>query len=274
MNNQTVNGVARPSARELPVIKTALTAIVCPLRHAPEIARIGLVPLVLTMAVAGIDRVIWRYDPSWLAHFWIAPVHVLIFTPFAVAMTKVAVDGPGAAAGSPLFAYGRVEQIYLLANLLLVLVLLFFPAVPMGLIMVGRQSGDQLMMTEAAMALLIVAFAEIVVFVRISFLLPAIATGRYRGIRMAWKQTAGFFERIAGIEFLAFLPFLIGHEIVRRLANPDMGMVEWLAIYLARSSVYVFFYAVTVCAPALAYRLVAVLDGGQSIEPIEPMAPR
>ena len=49
----------------------------------------------------------------------------------------------------------------------------------------------------------------VIAYVRLAFVFPAIAIGRYAGIREAWKQTAGNIERLAAILVLAYLPYWI-----------------------------------------------------------------
>ena len=107
-------------------------------------------------------------------------------------------------------------------------------------------------------------------YVRLAFVFPAIAIGRYAGIRVAWKQTAGNIERLAAIIVLAFLPYWIVRDAFAwymgyhppGVVEAFRGCIDMLLIALATTAL---------AGPALAYKSI-VMDQPQA-DPVPNQSP-
>src|SRR5260370_6895097 len=94
-------------------------------------------------------------------------------------------------------------------------------------------------------------------YVRLAFVFPAIAIGRYPGIRTAWTQTAGNIERLAAILVLAFLPYwLIRQAFEWYMGYHPPGVVE--AFRGCIDMLLVALATTALAGPALAYKAIVL----------------
>jgi len=91
-------------------------------------------------------------------------------------------------------------------------------------------------------------------YVRLAFIFPAIAIGKYAGVRAAWRQTAGNIERLAAMLVLAFLPYWI----IRQAFEWWMGYHPPGAVEAFRGFIDMLLITIAIAAlaaPALAYKM-------------------
>jgi hypothetical protein len=74
--------------------------------------------------------------------------------------------------------------------------------------------------------------------IRILFLLPAIATNTYAGLKTSWLQTRGHFERLLAVAATTYAPFFVIAEILLRLTRDrnsfPIGVICWIASRCSR----------------------------------------
>ena len=98
-------------------------------------------------------------------------------------------------------------------------------------------------------------------YLRLQFVFPAIAIGRYAGISASWKQTAGNIERLAAIVLLSYLPYwLIRLTFEWYMGYHPPGVIE--AFRGCIEMLLVMFATTALAGPALAYKAL-VLDQPQ-----------
>jgi hypothetical protein len=77
----------------------------------------------------------------------------------------------------------------------------------------------------------------------------------------SWRETRGYLERLAGIQTLLFIPFVISRVALRSFWNewyfPDWGRwsLVWLGNNVSGGIVQVIWYVFFVSAGAIAYRV-------------------
>ena len=85
-----------------------------PFWYLPELVKFGWIPFA---AILGVDLVCYgleREDVSRGVTGGLMVIsHFLLFTPFSVAWTKLAIKGRGAVANHPQFSYSRTQWLYL-----------------------------------------------------------------------------------------------------------------------------------------------------------------
>jgi hypothetical protein len=175
-----------------------------------------------------------------------------------MAWSKIAIDGTSGGEGRGALPLGTTELWYAVANVAMWLLLLL-PVLPLsGLITTARQAGDEAKMGVAAIfgiaTFVVAAFA----MVRMSFLFPAIATGRYQGVRTAWTQTRGYLKALGAIEAGVCIPFLMVWLLARHFRSPDEGYLVWFAFYAVGDAVLLLWEASFIGGPALAYEFLVV----------------
>jgi hypothetical protein len=194
----------------------------------PELVKFGKMPFLLILAVDVFCYGLEREDISRnLSGGLMAIMHLIIFTPFSVAWTKLAIRGRQAVANHPAFTYSRTQWLYLLATAVMIVALTFSLGIPGVLARYAQQNSEnQLMML--AWVLLVGGLGLFVIgCLRLAFVFPAIAVGRYAGISAAWKQTAGNIERLAAIFILSYLPYwLIRQAFEWFMAYHPPGVIE------------------------------------------------
>jgi hypothetical protein len=180
-----------------------------------------------------------------------------VFTPFSVAWTKLAIRGRKAVAKHPQFFYSRTQWLYLLAGAVMMAALLVLVGTPYVILRFGQLNFDNQISLVGGTTMMLGLGIYVIAYVRLAFVFPAIAIGRYAGIRDAWKQTAGNIERLAAILVLAFLPYwIIGQafEWYMRYHAPGVvegfrGCIDMLLIALATTAL---------AGPALAYKAIVL----------------
>ena len=133
--------------------------------------------------------------------------HFVLFTPFSVAWTKLAIHGRRSVANHPAFAYSQTQWMYLLATTVMILALLISVRVPFVLLRNFQRNFENELMILAGGGLFVGLGIYVIGYLRLQFVFPAIAIGRYAGISASWKQTAGNIERLAAIVLLSYLPY-------------------------------------------------------------------
>jgi hypothetical protein len=187
--------------------------------------------------------------------------HFLLFTPFSVAWTKLAIKGSGAVANHPSFSYSRTQWFYLLAVAVMMAALLVLVGIPYVIFLNGQRNFDNQISLIGGAAVMLGLGIYAIGYVRLAFVFPAIAIGRYAGIRAAWNQTAGNIERLAAIIVLAFLPYWI----IRQAFEWYMGYHPPGVVEAFRGCIDMLLVALATTAfagPALAYKAI-VLDQAQ-----------
>jgi hypothetical protein len=247
---------------ELPVLSLVGQSLLLPLKYFPELVKYGSIPFLLSLVVSAIDFLLTREDVSrTVTAMLMATAHLVLFTPFSVTWTKLAIEGRVANVDDPPFAYSRTQWLYLLTSSAMLLLLGISVGVPFGFVRYGQLTFNNEIITLAGMLLVAGFLIFVLVFIRLSFIFPAIAVGKYAGISAAWRQTAGNVERLAAIVVLSAVPFYAVRKIVDwsigyhppSLAAAAHAGVDMLLVALATSAL---------AAPALAYKTI-VLDERQ-----------
>jgi hypothetical protein len=243
----------------LPVMPIVKESLLLPFRCIPELAKFGRMPFILILAVDVLCYGLARQDVSrGVTDGLMAIGHFVLFTPFSVAWTKLAIRGRASVAKHPEFAYSRTQLLYLLASIVTLIAMVACLALPIMLMRYGQRKFDnQLMALGGGLAVLGLGLLMIG-FTRLAFVFPAIAIGRYAGISAAWKQTAGNFERLAAILVLTYLPYVLIRQAFEwymgyhppGVVEVFRGIIDMLLVGLATTAL---------AGPALAYKAL-VLD--------------
>ena len=200
---------------ELPVFSIVADSLTLPFRYLPEVwrdtvcAEPGLRCNQLSAEA--------REDASSDATGVLMVAHFVLFTPFSVTWSKLAIYGRPAIATDPPFAYARSQwarQHLLATTVMNVISLAIIAGPPAALLRYGQQNLDNQVITMAGVLLCggLILFA--IGFVRLAFVFPAIAIGKYPGISAAWTQTRGNIERLAAIVILSVAPFHLLRHIL------------------------------------------------------------
>lgn len=257
--NVQTNGQRRFTVVELPVFPIVKESLLMPLNFLPELVKFGWIPFTAMLAIDLICFGLRREDASRSVTGGLMTIsHFVLFTPFSVAWTKLAIRGRQAVAKHPQFSYSRTQWLYLLANGVIMAALLVLVFMPYAIFLYGRQKFDnQIALFGVAAAMLGLGIYAIA-YVRLAFVFPAIAIGRYAGLREAWKQAAGNFERLVAVIVLTYLPYWVIRQAFEwymgyhppGVVDAFQGCIEILLIALATTAL---------AAPALAYKIL-VLD--------------
>lgn len=236
---------------KLPVKSFSKQALLLPFRHFPLFVRFALVPVFLTI----LSQIACRYLASRTGHWyfywlWFLPFW-LLSVPFSVGWTKLAVEGTASIAGRPSFQFGRVEERYFIASVLLTTVL-FGPGLTS--LWWAYSSG------WAAIPIIVTAIifvTGIVIGWRFMFLLTTIALDRFAGVEESWRQTKRIVLRTLGVTLLSGLPINLARPVVDRILSTlaATGSPPLLTV-VALTDVTALFLssAITAGAIALCYR--------------------
>jgi len=261
------NSPRRFTVIELPVLPIVTQTLVMPFKYLPELVKYGGIPLALIVGIKGISFLLERQDVSRAVTSSLMMVaHFVLFTPFSVTWTKLAIYGRPAIANDPPIAYTKTRWLYLLASTAMIIALAVCAGPPLTLVRYGQRNLDNLIVMEAGLGLLVGILLFLIGFIRLAFIFPAIAIGRYAGISAAWKQTAGNIERLGAIIGLTFLPFYV----IRKLPEWWIGYLPSGVAAAAMGCLDMLLIAMTTTAlagPALAYKAI-VLD--QESDPTAP----
>ena len=253
------NNQRRFTVIELPVLPIVKESLLLPFKCLPELVKFGKMPLLLILAVDVFCYGLQRQDISRNATgILMAIAHFILFTPFSVAWTKLAIRGRESVARHPAFAYSRTQGLYLLASILMMVAIVVLVGIPFVLLRYGQRNSDNQLMAFGSAACFVGLGIYVIGYLRLALVFPAIAIGRYPGISAAWKQTAGNLERIAAIILLSYLPYWLVQQAFGwymgyhppGVIEATRGIVEMLLVGLATTAV---------AGPALAYKML-VLD--------------
>jgi hypothetical protein len=244
---------------ELPVLPIVAESLLLPFKHLPELAKYGGMAFLLTLVARAISFLLTREDASrYATGVLMAIAHFVLFTPFSVTWSKLAIYGRPAIATDPPFAYSRTQWLYLLATAVMMIALVMIVGPSAALLRYGQLNFNNQVMMAAGMLLVagLVLFA--IGFVRLAFIFPAIAIAKYAGISAAWKQTRGNLERLAAIVVLSYAPYYAVRQFLEwfigyhppGLAAAATASLDMLLIAMATTAL---------AGPALAYKTI-VLD--------------
>ncbi len=240
---------------ELPSVGITLGALAMPFRYLPELVRFGAIVFALSLANAIVLHYLTR---AIVRYWWIMLSHEAIYAPFALVWTRIAVLGRKSVSTISRYRYGAVEIRYLIASLLLVTVLLGPILILLGWTLAAHQSGATTTAEVLSVVILAVMFVDLIVFVRMSFLFPAIALGRYRGVAAAWRQTQGYFERLCAIEAAVLAPYIAIHIVYQKYWYIWFFSYEtWfskLMFVIVDVAMSLLGYVAIAAAPALAFK--------------------
>jgi hypothetical protein len=262
MRNEQTNSQRRFTVIELPVLPIVTESLLLPFKCLPELVKFGKMPFMLILAIDVLCYGLERQDISRsLTGSLMLIAHFILFTPFAVAWTKLAIRGRQAVAKHPAFAYSRTQLIYLLATTVMIVALAICVGVPLALLRYAQRIFDNQLMLLAGGGFFLGLCVYLIGYLRLGFVFPAIAVGRYAGISAAWKQTAGNIERLAAIVVLSYLPYWLIRQAFEwymgyhppGLVAAARGIVDQLLIAMATTAL---------AGTALAYKTL-VLDQPQ-----------
>jgi hypothetical protein len=265
MPNEQTNSQRRFTVIELPVLEIVRDSLLLPFKCLPELVKFGKMPFMLILAADVFCYGLERQDvPKNLAGSVLGIAHLVVFTPFAVAWTKLAIRGREAVTNHPAFAYSRTQWMYLLATTALLVAMILCLGIPFILMRYGQRNSDNQLMLLGGAGFSLGFIICLVGYLRLEFVFPAIAIGRYAGISAAWKQTAGNIERLAAIVVLSYLPYwLIRLAFERYMGYHPPGLVE--AARGIVDQLLVAMASTALAGPALAYKMI-VLDEHQPAE--------
>ncbi|MGB8684162.1 MAG: hypothetical protein WCD12_14840 [Candidatus Binatus sp.] len=257
------NGQRRFTVVELPVFPIVMESLLMPFRYLPELAKFGWIPFAAILAIDLICYALLREDVSRsVTSSLMTLAHFVLFTPFSVAWTKLAVRGPQAVSKHPQFFYSRTQWFYLLAGAAMMVALLVLVGIPFVVVRYGQRNFESQITLLGETGMMLGIGLYVIGYVRLAFVFPAIAIGRYAGIRAAWRQTAGNIERLAAIIVLTLLPYWI----VRQAFSWYMGYHPPGVIEAFRGCIDMLLIALATTAlagPALAYKSI-VMDQPQA----------
>lgn len=257
--NQQTNSQRRFTVIELPVFPIVARSLALPFKYLPELVRFGGIPFALILVASALSFLLVREDASRNAtSALMAVAHFVLFTPFAVTWSKLAIFGRPAIATDPPFAYSRTQWLYLLATAVMMISLVIIAGPSAALLRYGQRNFDNQVMMVAGMLLVAGLILFAIGFVRLAFVFPAIAIRKYAGISAAWNQTRGNIERLAAIIVLSYAPYYVVRQILDSLigyhppglAAAARGCLDMLLIAMATTAL---------AGPALAYKTI-VLD--------------
>ena len=134
MPTEQTNSQRRFTVIELPVFPIVKESLLLPFNYMPEL-KFGKMPFLLILAVDLLCYGLERQDISKsLTGTLMMVAHFVLFTPFSVAWTKLAIHGRRSVANHPAFAYSRTQWMYLLATTVMILALSISVGVPFVLL--------------------------------------------------------------------------------------------------------------------------------------------
>jgi hypothetical protein len=248
---------------DLPVIEVWKKALMLPVNYAPTLIRIGWAPALISFAVmAGVRLLTFEGIIGRGGSFWLYLIVAIVFTPFSVGWTQLAINGQDSVARRAPFTFGRTELFYLLAMIAqqLVWVLLVLPAL---LVYYAQQNFEPTLMFDGVILLLALFIAIVIGMTRTLYIFPALAVGRYQGIGAAWRQSRCSFERLLTLELLARAPWAILIALLSGSVFDWSPLAAQLTVTVFVSILAVLEEATSVGAIALAWRW-RIGESGQS----------
>jgi len=251
---------------QLPVFPIVAQSLLMPFKYLPELVKFGKMPFILILAIDVLCYGMLREDvPASATGSMMVLAHFILFTPFSVAWTKLAIRGRAAVANHPAFAYSQTQWLYLLATTLMAIAMLVCVGLPFIAWRYGQLNFDNQIRLVGAAATFLGLGCFLIGYIRLAFIFPAIAIGRYAGISAAWKQTAGNIERLAAIFVLSYLPFWLIRQVFEwymgyhppGVVEAIRGIVDMLLIALATTAL---------AGPALAYKMLVLVQPQENVE--------
>ena len=251
---------------QLPVFPIVAQSLLMPFKYLPELVKFGKIPFILILAIDVLCYGMLREDvPASATGSMMVLAHFILFTPFSVAWTKLAIRGRAAVANHPAFAYSQTQWLYLLATTLMAIAMLVCVGLPFIAWRYGQLNFDNQIRLVGAAATFLGLGCFLIGYIRLAFIFPAIAIGRYAGISAAWKQTAGNIERLAAIFVLSYLPFWLIRQVFEwymgyhppGVVEAIRGIVDMLLIALATTAL---------AGPALAYKMLVLVQPQENVE--------
>jgi len=259
---------------QLPVFPIVAQSLLMPFKYLPELVKFGKMPFILILAIDVLCYGMLREDvPASATGSMMVLAHFILFTPFSVAWTKLAIIGRAAVANHPAFAYSQTQWLYLLATTLMAIAMLVCVGLPFIAWRYGQLNFDNQIRLVGAAATFLGLGCFLIGYIRLAFIFPAIAIGRYAGISAAWKQTAGNIERLAAIFVLSYLPFWLIRQVFEwymgyhppGVVEAIRGIVDMLLIALATTAL---------AGPALAYKMLVLVQPQENVETRAAGVPR
>lgn len=249
---------------QLPVFPIVRESWLMPVRYLPELVEFGWIPYAASLGVRFVSFVLLREDVGrGVSSTLMVTAHFILFTPFSVAWTKLAIQGRTAVAKHPAFAYTRTQWMYLTASAVVMVALLGLVISPLLIGLQGQRNFDHQIEFLGTGGSILGLGVFVVGYVRLAFVFPALAIGRYAGIRLAWRQTAGNIERLAAIILLSYLPYyLIREAFLWYIGYHPPGATGGFAACIDMVPIAL---AITgLAGPALAYKMLVLGNGGET----------
>ena len=254
----------------LPVVRIIFRSLLLPFTYTPEVWKVSLITFAVVLATNLVGLSVRHFTEVGHNRLFQGSemlIRAIVIAPFAVAWSKVALDETTSVQGFGTLPFGMTELWYAVANVAMWLLFLVPMFLFLRLITTARQAGDEAIMGAVGIFALTVVVAIALVQIRMSFLFPAIATGRYQGVRTAWTQTRGYLEALGAIEASVTIPFLIVWMLTRHFRSPGEGYLEWFALYALGDAVMLLWEVSFVAGPALAYAFLVLAKDGANATP-------
>lgn len=254
---------------QLPVFSIVRESWLMPFRYLPELAKFGWFPYAAGLGVRFVSFLLLREDVSRAVNNTLLPTaHFILFTPFSVAWTKLAIQGRPAVEKRPAFAYTRAEWLYLLASAAMMAAFLCLVIYPLLVSLRGQRNFERQIELLGMGGSVLGLGVFVVGYVRLAFLFPAIAVNEHAGIRAAWRQTAGNIERLAAVILLSYLPYyLIRQAFISWMGYHPPGVAATMGACI--DLVPIALATTGLAGPALAYKRL-VIDGNKEAVAVAP----
>ena len=243
---------------QLPVFSIVAESLMMPFKYLPELVKFGQMPFVLILAIDLLCYGMLRQDvSSTVTTNMMNLAHAILFTPFCVAWTMLAIRGRAAVANHPAFTYSRTQWLYLTAAAAMFVAVLLCVGLPYVAYRYGQRNFESQITVLGGIGFFFGLGLFLIGYVRLAFIFPAIAIGRYAGIATAWRQTAGNIERLAAIFVLSYLPYYL----VRLAFEWYMGYHPPGVVEAIRGTIDMLLVALATTAlagPALAYKMLVL----------------
>ena len=243
---------------EVPVLSIVRESWLMPFRYLQALVKFGWIPFAGSLAVRFVCFLLLREDVSrGVTSILMGITHFILFTPFTVTWTKLAIQGRQAVEKRRAFAYTRTEWMYLLATVVMITAFLVLVISPLLLGLQGQRNFEHQIEFLGIGGSVLGLGVFVVGYVRLAFVFPAIAIGRYAGIRVAWRQTAGNLERLAAIILLSYLPYyLIRQAFFWWMGYHPPGVAATMGACV--DMVPIVLATTALAGPALAYKSLAM----------------
>jgi hypothetical protein len=246
--------VVHTPGNNLALIEIALRALAMPFRHLLPLIRFGGLPFLFSLAFELIGNAIRPIGlMRSIGAFSVLLGMTVVYVPFEIGWIRLVIGGPAAVADRSLFPFGRTERRYLLGVFLMACSVLVLVPPVLGL-KYAIDTFDHNLQLESGLLFLWIFVAVVVCLIRLLIVFPAIATNTYRGLAATWKQSSGYFEKIAILDSMVRLPWFVIVEIVARTAEPYSPFALRAWVIAAQCLVFLFSQAAVAGMLALVYQ--------------------